>query len=253
MGYQPRPAPSPGELHHAPTRPDRLRRPLVRRLQARQEVLSASSACTTTGSTSSRTPTAWRSSSGSTRASGSSRPSSSATAARWSSRPTPSWPPSSACRPAPGCAFYDLIVVGSGPTGLTTALYAAREGLEMLVIERSGLGGQAGVTERLDNFPGFPDGISGAEFADRLRRQAAPLRRRAAPGPGGRPASGAEAQYALRHYRRRRRVRRLRRPDRDRLDLPPPRHPRRGRPDRRRRPLLRHLRRPLLPRPAGRR
>ncbi len=68
--------------------------------------------------------------------------------------------------------YYDLIVVGGGPTGLTTALYAAREGLEVLVIERGGLGGQAGVTERLDNFPGFPDGIGGADFADRLTLQA---------------------------------------------------------------------------------
>jgi thioredoxin reductase (NADPH) len=69
-------------------------------------------------------------------------------------------------------AFYDLIVVGSGPAGLTAAFYAAREGIETLVIERGGVGGQVGVTERLDNFPGFPEGISGGEFAERLRRQA---------------------------------------------------------------------------------
>ena len=68
--------------------------------------------------------------------------------------------------------FYDLIVIGSGPAGLTAALYAAREGIETLVIERGGVGGQAGITERLDNFPGFPEGVSGVEFADRLRAQA---------------------------------------------------------------------------------
>lgn len=69
-------------------------------------------------------------------------------------------------------SYYDLIVIGSGPGGLTAALYAAREGLDVLVIERAGLGGQAGITERLDNFPGFPEGIGGSEFADRLALQA---------------------------------------------------------------------------------
>ena len=66
---------------------------------------------------------------------------------------------------------YDLIVVGGGPSGLTASLYAAREGIDTLVIERSGVGGQAGVTERIDNYPGFPDGIGGGDLADRIRAQ----------------------------------------------------------------------------------
>ena len=67
---------------------------------------------------------------------------------------------------------YDLIIVGGGPAGLTTSIYAARENLETLIIDSKGLGGQAGVTERLDNYPGFPDGIGGAELADRFVQQA---------------------------------------------------------------------------------
>ena len=69
-------------------------------------------------------------------------------------------------------AFYDLIIVGSGPTGLTASIYAAREGIETLLIERSSMGGQSGITQRIDNYPGFPDGISGSDFAARVVRQA---------------------------------------------------------------------------------
>jgi thioredoxin reductase (NADPH) len=70
------------------------------------------------------------------------------------------------------CEFYDLIIVGGGPTALTTAIYAARDGYDVLVVERSGLGGQAGITECLDNYPGFPEGVTGAEFAERIIAQA---------------------------------------------------------------------------------
>jgi thioredoxin reductase (NADPH) len=67
---------------------------------------------------------------------------------------------------------YDVIIVGGGPTGLTAAIYAARENQSVLIVEKSAPGGQAGVTERLDNYPGFPDGVAGHELADRMRRQA---------------------------------------------------------------------------------
>ena len=69
-------------------------------------------------------------------------------------------------------SHYDLIVLGGGPAGLTTALYTAREAIDTLVIERAAFGGQAAGTEKLDNMPGFPDGVAGIEFSERLRRQA---------------------------------------------------------------------------------
>jgi thioredoxin reductase (NADPH) len=67
---------------------------------------------------------------------------------------------------------YDVILIGGGPANLTTSIYAARENLSSLIIDSKGLGGQAGVTERLDNYPGFPEGIGGAELADRIVQQA---------------------------------------------------------------------------------
>ncbi len=68
--------------------------------------------------------------------------------------------------------YYDLIIIGGGPAGLTAAIYASREGADVLLIERSGLGGQAGITVGLDNFPGFPEGIGGQEFSERVAQQA---------------------------------------------------------------------------------
>ena len=67
---------------------------------------------------------------------------------------------------------YQLIIVGGGPAGLTAGLYTAREGIDTLLMESASFGGQIAATERLDNFPGFPEGVSGLEFAGRLRRQA---------------------------------------------------------------------------------
>jgi thioredoxin reductase (NADPH) len=67
---------------------------------------------------------------------------------------------------------YDLVIIGGGPAGLASAIYAAREGIDAIVVDASALGGQAGISDRIDNYPGFPDGISGAELAERFVSQA---------------------------------------------------------------------------------
>src|SRR5580704_2372184 len=72
----------------------------------------------------------------------------------------------------PSKDFYDLIVIGGGPAGLGAAVYGASEGLRTVLLERTATGGQAGQSSRIENYLGFPDGVSGAQLTDRARRQA---------------------------------------------------------------------------------
>ena len=72
----------------------------------------------------------------------------------------------------PAGDFYDLVVVGGGPAGLGAAVYGASEGLRTVLVERRATGGQAGTSSRIENYLGFPDGVSGAQLTDRARRQA---------------------------------------------------------------------------------
>ena len=67
---------------------------------------------------------------------------------------------------------YDMLVVGGGPGGYTAALYAARAGLDTVVLEKLSAGGQMALTEQIDNYPGFENGIDGFSLAEKMQKQA---------------------------------------------------------------------------------
>ncbi|MGM9538881.1 MAG: thioredoxin-disulfide reductase [Candidatus Onthomonas sp.] len=67
---------------------------------------------------------------------------------------------------------YDMVIIGGGPGGYTAALYAARAGLDTVVLEKLSAGGQMALTHQIDNYPGFENGIDGFTLADQMRRQA---------------------------------------------------------------------------------
>ena len=71
-----------------------------------------------------------------------------------------------------GKHVYDMIIIGGGPGGYTAALYAARAGLDTVVLEKLSAGGQMALTHQIDNYPGFEEGIDGFELAEKMQRQA---------------------------------------------------------------------------------
>ena len=78
----------------------------------------------------------------------------------------------SASQTEPAAAEYDTVIVGGGPAGLAAAVYGASEGLRTIVVEREAPGGQAGTSSRIENYLGFPNGVSGDELASRALQQA---------------------------------------------------------------------------------
>ena len=68
--------------------------------------------------------------------------------------------------------IYDMIIVGGGPGGYTAALYGARAGLKVIVLEKLSAGGQMALTSQIDNYPGFIDGVDGFELAEQMQQQA---------------------------------------------------------------------------------
>ena len=68
--------------------------------------------------------------------------------------------------------MYDMVIIGGGPGGYTAALYAARAGLSVAVVEKFSAGGQMALTDKIENYPGFPEGIDGYELAEKMQQQA---------------------------------------------------------------------------------
>jgi len=93
----------------------------------------------------------------------------------------------------PARSEYDLAIYGAGPAGLSAAVYGASEGLKTIVIERWAVGGQASTSPKIENYLGFPDGISGAELAERARAQACHFGAEILVG-----AEGVSAEFCLR-------------------------------------------------------
>ncbi len=78
----------------------------------------------------------------------------------------------------PNSDSYDVVIVGAGPAGMAAGVYGASEGLKVLMVERSAAGGQAGTSSRIENYLGFPEGISGEDLTGRaLSRRFASGRR----------------------------------------------------------------------------
>src|ERR1700712_5224342 len=68
--------------------------------------------------------------------------------------------------------IHDVVIVGAGPAALTAAIYATREDIDTVLYEKGVIGGLAAITDQVDNYPGFPDGIAGLTLADQLQKQA---------------------------------------------------------------------------------
>jgi thioredoxin reductase (NADPH) len=98
---------------------------------------------------------------------------------------------------------YDVSIYGAGPADLSAAVYAASEGLSTVLIERSAVGGQAGTTSMIENYMGFPQGINGADLAERAPAAGGEVRRRAFDDAGGREIDVPRRSHLDRPRRRR--------------------------------------------------